>query len=516
MTSSPELASVAVAGRRGSVSAGRAAFVATAMTLASYGATLVQQMVYARALGVSSDTDALAVALAWALGIAGLIGTTFVSVVVPLFVRRRSTNPGGARTVFQSATALALAATGLLALVTVLGRGALAAGLSPGAAVHAQVADLLLLATPLLIIWTLVAVGLALANSMERYGLAAASGIAPSLVVIVALVVPQRPTVEIAMGAYILGGLLQIAWLAFIARAELRALMPLPDRRTVLQIARLAVPLGVAFAILNAAALIQRAIASLGTTGDVAIVDYASRLVLAGEQAVLAGVLAVMLTTWSLDAAQGASARLPIGRTIGGALGLLLPAAALLAILAPEIVALLYGGGRFAELDVQRVATVLRWMSLGIAAHMVLMLAFRALLAHGASWSIAGVGLLHVVVLVLVGIPAQAAFGVDGVAMAYSIGWIAALVVSLAVLRPRFEHGSAFAGQLVATCTATIAASAAAVGALSFIPASSLGRFAVGLLVFSVAGWIAGHITGVDFVRIATHRGLAFASAGRR
>jgi hypothetical protein len=87
--------------------------------------------------------------------------------------------------------------------------------------------------------------------------------------------------------------------------------------------------------------------------------------------------------------------------------------------------------------------------------------------------------------------------------------------VSLAVLRPRFEQGSALPSQLVATCTATIVASAAAIGALSFMPTSSAVRFAVGMLVFSVTGWIAGHITGVDFVRIATHRGLALASAGR-
>ena len=163
-------------------------------------------------------------ALSWALGIAGADRHNVCECRrPPIRPSRRWTDPGSARKVFQSATAIALAVTGLLALVTVLGRGALAEGLSPGAAAHAQVADLLLLATPLLIIWTLLAVGLALANSMERYGLAAASGIAPSLVVIVALVVPQRPTVEIAMGAYIVGGLLQIAWLCFIARAELRA-----------------------------------------------------------------------------------------------------------------------------------------------------------------------------------------------------------------------------------------------------------------------------------------------------
>ena len=507
MTSSPDAMQVLPA-ERPTISAGRAAVLATAMTVVSYSATLVQYVVYARTLGVGVETDALAIAIAWATVVAGLITTTLTGVALPRFVRNRVADPRLARSEFRSAVFLAAVAAVVIAVLTVVGGNTLAGALSPASSAQAYLAHLIVATAPLILAWTTMGILLAVANATEHYGQAAASGVAPSVVVIAALVLSPNPSADIALNAFVIGAVLQIVWLGVVARHDLGVLIPLPERSTVASLARRSVPVVLTLLLFNAAILVARAIAAAGSLGDVAVFDYAARLVLAGQQVLLAGVLAVALTKWSQMAGASEPANPQIGRTIGLALGLAIPSAVALALLAPELVAALLTGGRFSPADAARVADVLRWMAPGVAAQMVLLLGFRALTAYQALWSMAGIGVVHLLVLAAVALIAQASMGVDGIALGYSAGWIAGLVVTLVALRPLIESESTMGRQALATALATMAAAVAALVALQVSPAGLGIRLVLGLAAFSVTGWAVGYLTGVEFVRAATHRGL--------
>ena len=391
MTSSPEVVR-GVSTDRPSISAGRAAVLATAMTVASYSATLVQYVVYARTLGVGRETDALAIVLAWATALAGLIATTLTGVALPPFVRDRVADPTRARSAFRSAVALAMGAAAVLAIATARGGEALATALSPAADVQRPVAGLLALTAILVLAWTVVGILIALANATEHYGQAAASGIAPSVVVAGALVLAGNPTPELALQAFVAGALLQIAWLAYVVRRDLNVVIPLPDRSQIADLARRCVPVVLMLLLFNGAMLIARALATAGDLGDVAVFDYGARLVLAGQQVLLAGVLAVALTKWSqMAGTENRRTRRSAGRS-RSRLASRSPRRPPSASRAGTRRSLLTGG-RFGTADATRVAGVLRWMAPGIAAQMVLLLGFRALTAYQRLWPMTGIGL---------------------------------------------------------------------------------------------------------------------------
>jgi putative peptidoglycan lipid II flippase len=478
------------------------------MTVASYSATLVQYVVYARTLGVGRDTDALAIAIAWATVVAGLITTTLTAVALPPFVRHRLSNPRLAQSAFRSAVALAIGSALVLATLTAVGGAGLASVLSPASGARPDVARLVIATAPLIVAWTIMGILLALANATEHYGHAAASGVAPSAIVIGALVLSPNPTVEVALVAYIVGSCLQIAWLTAVDRRDLRVLVPIPDRSQVASLARRGLPVVLTFVLFNCAILVTRAVATIGRPGDVAVFDYAARLVLAGQQVLLAGVLAVALTKWSQMAGSDAPTNPQIGRSIALALGLAIPAAAVLAILAPEIVQLLLTGGRFSSADATRVAEVLRWMAPGVAAGIVVLLGFRALTAYQSLWAMAGIGAIHLLVLAVAAPLLQRFMGVDGISLAYSIAWIAALAATLLALRPLLEQESGLGRQALATAVATLAAAVAAWAVLQVSPNVPGIRLVLALVAFTVAGWAVGYLTGVEFVRTATRRGM--------
>ena len=113
---------------------------------------------------------------------------------------------------------------------------------------------------------------------------------------------------------------------------------------------------------------------------------------------------------------------------------------ALLAILA-RIVALLYGGGRFAELDVRRVATVLRWIAWASPRTWFSCLPFERCWPTALRGRSRGSAAARCRARAR-GNPGSGCLWRRRRRHGLSIGWIAALVVSLAVLRPRFEQGS--------------------------------------------------------------------------
>ena len=416
----------------------RAAVATTLATIAGYAVTLVQQIAYARALGVGADTDGMAAALAWAVSTTGIIGTTLMAVVIPAYIRARATSPEAASTLFGAATCVATAIGLVLAIGSLVAAPALVQAMLPGSSGEgAQVAtDVVRLTAPLHVLWIATVAAIALANSRGRFVLAAASTIIPSVPVIASVVIPPHPSVYLTAAAYVLGVALQLGFLIAYGRDWIRDLAPRLHMASLQPLRRSLVPIGLAFLAINLTGVAIRSVASLGPTGDVATLDYATRLTTAAESVLLNGVLAILLTVWSEDAV-GAQDRLPVGRTIAYAIVLGGGAALSLALLAGPIVALLFGGGRFSQLDSARVASVLVWLAVGMAARMVHMVAVRVLLARQARWTIAWIGVIALLGVVGGAAIGHAIWGLDGVAVGYSVGWIGAAAATVAATRRR-------------------------------------------------------------------------------
>lgn len=438
-------------GSPASRSALRAIGLTTAATVLGYAVTLLQQAIYARSLGVSAETDSLGAALAWAVGTTGPVGTTLATVFLPRYVRAANL-PDERKRLRVRATTVALGVGIAMALATNIGAPWLAAVLIPGGeTTHREtLADLLRIAAPLEITWPLVWVTVSTANARERYVLAAASMVLPPLPVI-GVLLTGTTTVEAVAVAYVAGTILQLLALWTIE----------PDSRPLIRavgkpegsFARDLVPVGAAMGLLSLISLEVRSLASLHVTGDVAIADYASRLVIAGQQILLSGLLAVTFTRWSSgsDPGRPVTAIDSARRTLGwvAIAGVILIAA--LPLLAVPLTQLAFVGGRFTESDASVVGTFIGWMGPGVAGHMLLMVALRALFAEGRVRPVILAAVAACTTVLVVGLVGQAPWGLNGVAVAYSAAYLAAgTIACVAVLRgtrdaaARLTEGRAF------------------------------------------------------------------------
>ncbi len=508
------------AGRALGTSATRSVALATVATFVGYAVTLLQQVLFARALGVDAQTDALAAALAWGVGTSGPVGAALASVALPAYVQARASgDEQRARASIQASAGIGLTAALLLAIITFLAADSLSAALAPGlvGGDRERLAGLLRLTAPLEFLWILVWLTVARANARKRYVLAAASFAIPPVPVILTFVLSPNATVEEVALAYIVGAALQVALVAA-SVGPLGDLRPSLRTATARRLIRRLIPAGLAFGLMSIAGLVLRGVASLQGPGAVATADYASRLVVAGEQILLSGLLAVVFTRWSHEAGAMGSATVAVAEA-GGAwsvqgavlrmLGPVIGVAFLLPIVAPPLVSILFQGGRFDAEDAGAVARFLGWMSAGVAAHMLVLLAVRALLAAGRFIILSVVGAVAVVTMWGVGLIAGASMGLDGVALAYAVGWFAAAVVSLVALRVSAPR---FASELGRAILMGAGAAAITILAAQLLPDVAALRLVVVSVAFVLVAAILGRLLGVTAVREILGR----LSGGRR
>lgn len=476
----------------------------TLITLAGYAVLLIQQMVYARLLGVTAATDALAGALIWVNSTAWLVGTVFISIMVPLYARHLRSDPRRAGQLFGLGTSAAVAIGVALALGTFVCANDLAGALAPGAdgPTLAQMSGLLAILAPAITLSILVAVLSSLANAHERFRpVAAVSAIQP-VVVILALTAPSEPTVELAAAGYSLGAAAQTVTLAIVGRRWLRDLWPRASVGAGRSVAQRAVPVFLAFGFIYAAQVAARVLASLGMTGDATIVDYANRLVGAAEQATLAAFLTIALTTWSIHVEGDTEDGLPMAHTFRVALGVFAGAAALGFVVAPAGIALLFEGGSFGGDDAAALADFLRWMAPGVAAHALLMLGIRALLARDANWALTLTGLVNLVVFVGIGFAASPMIGVNSLGAAYTVSWLASCVVCFSLLSAHLGVRFGMSHEIgpVAATLALAVPSGLVVQQLATSPA---GQLALGFVAYGVVVLTAGRRFRVAAISLA-------------
>jgi putative peptidoglycan lipid II flippase len=485
--------------------AARATIIATLATLAGYVASLLQWAIYARVLGVSASTDALAAALTWIISLTGLVGTTFASVTVPSYLRTLATHPVGARDFFRTAHTVAIAFGLAIALLTFGAAGLLASVLLPGSeeSSRTELVDILRVSAPLGVLWVAVFTLTSLANAHQRYGLAAAATVIPSIPVIAVLLLLPHPSVVQVASAFVVGITLEILALGAAVRPWWRHLVPSLSRRSLVRLGRTAAPVVLAFLLVNVSNVVLRAIASLGGSGDVSIVDYATRIVTAAETVLLSGALAVVLTVWSTDEGKPLAERLPLLGTVRAALGFVVPAAIAVVVFAPAIVDALFGGGRFSVDDVDQVARFLTWISLGLAAHAMYMVLVRAMLARGSTMGFLASAGVQLLVFTVSGSALRAEFGLAGLGAAFSLSWLAAVLVGAASLRPLRDDALTLAVEAGRSIVAGLVPAAGALLALLVLPRQPLVQLAVGGAVFAVSWLLVGQIAGLVATRAA-------------
>ena len=496
----------------------RSVAAATAITLAGYATLLIQQVIYARLLGVTGSTDALAAALVWVNSVAWLVGTVFISVMVPLYARTLATDEVRAGALFGSATWPVVTIGVVLTGLTLVAADGLATLLAPGASSgsRTQVAELLRITTPAILFSVLVAVLSSLANARERYRAAAAVIAIQPVIVIVALLASTVPTVAVAGAAYSLGAGVQVLALLLAVRPWWRDLSPRLAIDAGAAIARRAVPVGLAFLFIYVASIAARGLASFGGSGAVTIVDYANRLVGAAEQAALAGFLSIALTSWSLDSADLTDRRLPTGITIRIATGVFAGAAAVGFLLAPAGVQVLFEGGSFGPADAAALSEFLRWMAPGVAGHAVLMLVIRGLLARDANWAVSGVALIQLLLFVVVGVVAAPALGINSLGLAFSVSWLASCVASLVFLESSMRVTFEMSQEVIRVGLTLLVALPTALVIVQLVEAGPLGTIVIGLFVLVSVVLLVGRAMQVTAVMMLEAYGRGHSAPERR
>ncbi len=408
-------------------------------------ALLLQESVLAYRFGVSQALAAFQVAFLWVSLLWNVLaGGTLLAVLIPSLVwARANPDPGSPSAAFTALSGRllvlsALVSAGLAVVVPILYR-------SPVSGLPTPEADLaaMLFATmvPSLVLQTVSSIAQARLNVDSRFALAAFAPALPPLAAAAAtLMFADRfsvlaPAVGILLGQFLWAATLVLA-LPRRRRLRLRDIVSTPDSARVRMFFR-------DYALLVAAALLlsgvfwadQATAAHLGAE-SIARLAYANRPVLLFSAIATIAVANVALPGFAEHAAKGnrPELRRQLGRIALWLGAISVVALPLWALMAPQIIAILYQRGAFSALEVERVADVHRWAITQVPFYLLGVLAWRMLNALKAN----GVIVIGTAVCFLLNLalnpPFASAWGEGGILAATSVAfavWAFILVVAL-------------------------------------------------------------------------------------
>lgn len=354
--------------------------VVGSLTLLSRVSGLVRDMVYSRAFGAGSLMDAFLVAFKIPNFLRRLTGEgafsqAFVPVITEYRARREQAEvqhlvagiAGTFGTLLLVVTAIGVVAAPVLVLL-------FAPGFRADGDRYDLAVDMLRFTFPYLFFISLVALASGVLNSYGRFGLPAFTPVLLNLVMIVfaAFVAPHSgsPGLALAIGVFV-AGLVQLAVQLPALRAIGMLALPRWDRvhEGVRRVGRLMLPGIFGSSVAQVSLLLDTLIASFLTTGSIAWLYYADRLV-----EFPLGVFSIALATVILPGLSAHHAnRSPqqFAATLDWALRLtcvvVLPAATGLLLLAGPLTATIFGYGEFGARDVQMSAYALMAYALGLA-----------------------------------------------------------------------------------------------------------------------------------------------------
>ncbi len=361
---------------------GHAAATVGGLTALSRVAGFGRDLLLAAAIGAGPVADAFFVSLKLANFLRRLFAEgAFAAAFVPLFTRVRAGRGTAAARRFAG-EALAVLMLVLLA-VLLLGEASmpwlvrlLATGFAPGSPRYELAVELGRITFPYLLLISLAALFASVLQAGQRFAAAAFAPVLLNVALILALLATGatgEPAARVLAWTILLGGLLQLAWVAVAAvRAGLAPVLqpprPSPELR---RLARLMGPglLGIGIVQLNL--LVTSWFATHLPPGTVSFLFYSDRLVQLPLGLVGVALGTALLPALSHAPGDHASARQTLNRALELGLLLGLPAAVGLALLAQPIVAVLFERGAFGPAAALATGQMLAGLALGLPAQIL-------------------------------------------------------------------------------------------------------------------------------------------------
>ena len=341
--------------------------------------------------GVASDTDAYVAATALPELVAGvLLSGVLGYVVIPEFYRRKADDPEDAAGLLQAATWQVLLYSGALTLLAIVAAGPLVTVFAPGldASQYDNAVSMLRVASPAIIFYGLAGVFSAVLNTDERFLPIPLSLIAGNAIGIGVLIACSTFGIVAAAMGYVISaiGLAVYQGAALHRRGGLKLGRPVWRGPLVSGLVK-----GAAIAILVISApfvrnFFERVLASTASTGDLAALGFATRLILTVGTIVAVSVGTVVFPNIARHAAAGEHDRFleTIRRAMTLVIALSIPVSVVFALAPEVVVGILFEHGEFTESDTATTGAIVRAFSLGIVAICVSEILLRALFALGA------------------------------------------------------------------------------------------------------------------------------------
>ena len=272
----------------------------------------------------------------------------------------------------------------------------------------------------------------------------------------------------------------------------------------VLRVLRLMLPVTIALGLINFSLLINSFFGSLVGQGAVAAIDKAFRIYMLPQGLFSVAVATILFPALSRFAARGAldDLRATMANGVRQIAMLLIPSAAIMAVLAEPITRLVYEHGAFDPEDTTLVSEAMFWWAFSLPFQGVSLLLSRTFFSLQRTWATTVLAGLNLVVNVVVAALLYRSLGVAGIVIGTVAGTVG-MTVAQAFALGRHLRGVEGAKTLWAVARMLLAA--AALGAVSYVLWSALdaalgrslpaqlvtvgGAIAAGLVVYAGAVW---------------------------
>jgi putative peptidoglycan lipid II flippase len=494
---------------------------------------LVREVVAASYFGVTGAMSAFTIAfqvpnLMRALVADSALQGAFVPVFTELLEK------GERREAFRVASSLFLLITvvlGAITLVFILAASPVMSVFAPGFDDTPELAgltvDLSRLMFPIVLLLALSGVVVGVLNSFEHFSVPALAPVAWNAVIVASLV-GVTPLLGEDIYAYAYGVL---------AGTVVQFLLPLPWLRgrggrftlsldftgsAVLRVLKLMLPVTIALGLINLSLLINSLFGTLVSDEAPAAIDKAFRIYQLPQGLFSISIATILFPTLSRFAARGA--REDLRRTMGNGVRqiclLLIPSAAILAVLAEPITRLVYQRGQFGPEATDLVATALVWWSISLPFQGVSLLFSRTFFSLQRPWATTALAGANLVVNAALAAVLYAPFGIGGIVIGTVVGTIVMCVSQGFLLRG--DLGGVEGARTLGAALRMLAAAAMLAGvsyAVWYGLDQALGR-ALPAQILSVSGAIlvggGAYISLVWALRIPEARQIRALFPGRR
>lgn len=384
-------------------------------------AGFTRQVVLARVFGVSAEYDMYLAAAVVPLFLSNVIGVAFNTALLPFLVRSRQNGERAEVGALRKAVRLSTLGSGSAAAAILLLAPVIVATVAPHLAENPDAVITARLGAGLVIISVLTEVLIAANLSRRKFAIAAIAPIAIPLIVGGAALA-FGPNAPMLMAATLIGhsitlGIVALPLLGFSRKSASQVVAAFPWR----EVAAMTVSVLAS----GTAVAIDRALAGRIGPGALSVLEIGTRV-----QESLEGLLGVVIGNVAATALAVRATKEPhheyIRRTLRQGLSIgtamILPVAVLI-WWTPDIVEVLFVGGRLAPEAAREVITVQRTALLRIPFYLMTLLFVRSLNATNQSWSVARIMATFAVLSVCGDLLLIPRFGVSGIPLATAVAY---------------------------------------------------------------------------------------------